>query len=283
MDLQKITAIVMLVSLMLGAGLEINREHLMAALRDFGLLARAFLASFIIVPILGVILVRLFHLEGDIAVGFLLMAIAAGVPFLVRAAGRESGGSLGFAAALAFILPAVSIITIPVTARLVLPPDAQAHVPAVQLVITLVIFQLVPLLIGMLLADRAPALAGKLQRPMMLVFLISLVGLLVILGPALIKAITSVYGSRGMLAMLVIVALSAAAGWLLGGPAPQNRRTLAIATALRNIGTCSVIATASFRDTLVGPTVLVYLLVQIVVTVIIRVVSGRRAAPAASA
>ncbi|HEY6359378.1 MAG TPA: bile acid:sodium symporter [Vicinamibacterales bacterium] len=283
MSPQKIVAIVMLVSLMLSSGMEINRERLMAALKDFGLTARALLANFIIVPILGVVLVRLFHLDGYVAVGFLLMAIAPGVPFLVRAAGRKPGGSLGFAAELAFIMPALSIVTIPLTVKFVLPPDAQAHVPAVQLGVTLLLFQLVPLLIGLLVADRAPALAGKLQRPLVLVFFVALLALLAILGPQLVKAVVAVYGSHGMLAMLVIVLLSVAAGWLLGGPNDQYRRTLSIATALRNIGTCAVIATASFPDTLVGPTVLTYLLVQVLVTFLVRIYFGRTAAPAASA
>jgi BASS family bile acid:Na+ symporter len=283
MDLQKIAAIVMLVSLMLSAGLEINREHLVAALRDFGLLVGALIANFIIVPILGVVLVRLFHLEGDVAVGFLLMAIAAGVPFLVRAAGRQPGGSLGFAAALAFILPALSIVTIPLTAHFVLPPDAVAHVPVVKLAVTLVIFQLVPLLIGLLIADRAPAFAAKAQRPLLLLFFVAVLTLLVILGPELVKAVASVYGSNGMLAMLVIVVLSVAAGWLLGGPAAENRRTLSIATALRNIGTCAVIATASFPNSLVGATVLTYFLIQFIVTVLFRIYFHRSAATAASA
>jgi BASS family bile acid:Na+ symporter len=283
MSPQKIAAIVMLVSLMLSAGMEINREHLMAALKNVGLIARALLANFIIVPILGVVLVRLFHLDEYIAIGFLLMAIAPGVPFLVRAAGRKPGGSLGFAAALAFIMPALSIVTIPLTARLVLPPDAQAHVPAVQLAVTLVAVQLVPLLIGLLVADRAPALAEKLQRPLMLVFVVAVLALLVLLGPALLKAVASVYGSHGMLAMLVIVLLSVAAGWVFGGPEVEYRRTLSIATALRNIGTCAVIATASFPDTLVGPTVLTYLLVQFVVTFVFRIYFSRTTASAASA
>ena len=43
----------MLVSLMLGAGMEINREHLMAALRDVGLMSRALLANFVLVPLFG--------------------------------------------------------------------------------------------------------------------------------------------------------------------------------------------------------------------------------------
>lgn len=283
MSPQKIVSVVMLVSLMLGAGMEINREHLMAALRDVGLMSRALLANFILVPLFGYVLVRLFHLDGPIAVGFLLMAIAPGVPFLVRAAGRKPGGSLGFAAALAFIMPALSIVTIPLTAALVLPADEDAHVPGLKLALTLVLFQLVPLLIGLLIADRAPALAQKLTRPLTLVFFVAVLALLVILGPALIKAITSVYGSHAMLAALVIVLLSMATGWILGGPQDANRRTLSIATALRNIGTCAVIATASFPDTLVGPTVLTYFLVQFIVTVIFRIYFGRTAPAAAPA
>jgi BASS family bile acid:Na+ symporter len=282
MSPEKIVAIVTLVSLMLSAGLEINREHLMAALKDYGLLARALLANFVLVPLFGVILARLFQLDTYVAVGFLLMAIAPGVPFLVRAAARKPGGSLGFATELAFILPALSIVTIPLTARFVFPPDVQAHVPFVQLMVTLVGFQLVPLLLGLLIADRAPTIAAKLQRPLLLLFAVAVVVLLVALGPALLKAVAAVYGSRGILAMLVIVLLSVVTGWILGGPKDEYRRTLSIATALRNIGTCAVIATASFPDTLVAPTVLTYFLVQFVVSVIFRAYFQRTAAPAAA-
>jgi BASS family bile acid:Na+ symporter len=283
MSPQKIVAIVMLVSLMLGAGMEINRAHLMAALKDFGLIARAVLANFILVPIFGIIIVRLFHVEGYVAIGILLMAIAPGVPFLVKAAAQKSGGSLGFAAALAFIMPALSIITIPLTVRFVLPPDAQAHLPAAQVALTLVIFQLVPLLIGMLVADRAPALAAKLGRPLTLLFILAVLVLLVLLGRTLVEAVASVYGSHGMLAILGISILAIITGWLLGGPVSEYRHTLAIATALRNIGTCAVIATANFPDTLVSGTVLTYLLIQVVVTVIFRILIHRSAAPAAEA
>jgi BASS family bile acid:Na+ symporter len=280
---QKIVSIVMLVSLMLSAGMEINREHLMAALKDFGLLARAVLANFILVPLFGIVIVRLFRVEGDIAIGILLMAIAPGVPFLVRAAARKSGGSLGFASALAFIMPALSIITIPLTARFVFPPDVQAHVPAVQLAVTLIVLQLVPLLIGMFVADRAPALAEKLQRPLVLLFALAVLALLALLGRTIVEGIVSVYGSHGMLAMLAISVLAIATGWLLGGPEIEYRRTLSIATALRNPGTCAVIATASFPGTLVGAAVLTYLIIQFAVTIIFRIYFHRSAASAAEA
>ena len=279
MSPEKITAVIMLVSMMLSAGLEIDREHLMAALRNSGLLGRALFANFVVVPFFGIALVRVFKLDEYVALGFLLMAvIAPGVPFLVRAAGRKPGGSLGFAAALAFILPALSIITIPLMAAFRPRLNSAIGVPYLQLITTLVVFQLVPLLIGYLIADRAPALAANLKRPFTLIFVIAVIALLVLVGPALVKAVASVYGSRGMWASLVLVLLSIGTGWLLGGPEGEYRRTLSIATGLRNIGTCSVIATANFPETLVGPTVLTYFLIQFVVSLILRAYFRRTAA-----
>ncbi len=277
MSPEKIIAVVILISVMLTAGFEIDRESLMAALRSHGLLARALLANFVIVPIFGILLARVFNLDEYVALGFLLMAIAPGVPFLVRAAGRKPGGSLGFAAALAFIMPALSIVTIPLMATFSARLNSAIEVPYGNLILTLVGFQLVPLLVGFLIADRAPALATKLKRPFTLIFFLAVVALFVIIGPTLIKAVASVYGSRGMLASLVLVLLSIGTGWILGGPKAEYRRTLSIATALRNIGTCAVIATGNFPHTLVGPTVLTYFLVQFIVSLILRVYFRRTA------
>jgi BASS family bile acid:Na+ symporter len=289
MNPEKIAAIVMLVSVMLSAGLEINVEHLLAALKNYSLFARALLANFVVIPIFGVLLARAFHLDQYIAIGFVLMALAPGVPFLVRAAGRTPGGSLGFAAALAFIMPALSIVTIPLSARfifaagLIAPADVAGHIPFGRIAVTLVAFQLVPLLVGLLIANRVPKLAMKLRRLLLLLFAVAVVALLVILGPILIKAVASIYGSRGMLAMLVLVLLSVGTGWILGGPSIQYRRTLSIATMLRNIGTCAVVATATFPKTLVAPTVLTYFIIQFLVSIVFRVYFHRGAARATAA
>jgi bile acid:Na+ symporter, BASS family len=289
MNPEKVAAIVMLVSLMLSAGLEINVEHLLAALKNYGLIARALLANFIVIPIFGVLLARAFHLDQYVAIGFVLMALAPGVPFLVRAAGRTPGGSLGFAAALAFILPALSIVTIPLTARfifaagLIAPAAVAGSVPFGRIAVTLFGFQLIPLLVGLLIANRAPKLAIKLRRPLLLLFVIAVVALLVILGPILVKAVAAVYGSHGMWAILVLVLLSVGTGWILGGPSIQYRRTLSIATMLRNIGTCAVVATATFPKTLVAPTVLTYFIFQFLISIIFRVYFHRGAARATAA
>jgi BASS family bile acid:Na+ symporter len=193
------------------------------------------------------------------------MAIAPGVPFVLLGV-RKKGGSMGLAVALALFLPLLSIVTVPITAALVLPAQAEAQLPLAKFAITLLLFQALPLLLGIAVAGRFPALAPRLQRISTIIFLVALVVLLIVLARRLVSDIATVYGSRGMLAMLCLIILSVVTGWLLGGPAEENRHTLSIGTALRNIGFCATIATASFPGTPVASAVLAYLLVQILVT-----------------
>ena len=281
MNWERLIAAIMLVSLTFGAGLQVNREHLRAVFHNLGLLGRALLANFIIVPLLGVLLANLFRLPPQVATGFLLMAIAPGVPF-VLASVRKRGGSLGLAVALAFILPLLSIVTVPITAGLVLPTAAKADLPMSRFVLTLVLFQLLPLLAGIAFGALAPGSAARLGRPLQILFLASALALIVMLGPELVHGIASVYGSNGMLAMLCLVLLSMATGWLFGSPAREDRRVLAIGTTLRNIGLCAVAATSSFSDPLVAATVLTYFVIQFVIVTLFGVYFARTARTAAA-
>lgn len=265
MNPAKLVSIALLVSLTLGAGLEINRAHLVAAFKDAGLLVRALAANFVVVPLLGFLLVQAFALDAQIATGVLLMAIAPGVPFILLGI-RKKGGSLGLAAIIALLFPLLSVFTVPITAALVLPRGEMAELPAAQFVTTLVLFQLIPLLVGVLVAERWPVVAEKLGRPVRLVFLIALLALLVVLLPKIVHDVAVVFGSRGMITMLCIVLLSLATGWLFGAPSMSDRRTLSMGTALRNIGLCATVATGAFAgEPRVAAAVLVYLLVQMIV------------------
>jgi BASS family bile acid:Na+ symporter len=266
----------MLVSLTFGAGLQVDRDHLRAILRNVGLLGRALLANFIIVPLLGLLLVKLFRLPPQVATGFLLMAIAPGVPF-VLASVRKRGGSLGLAVALAFMLPLLSIVTVPATAALVLPTAAKADLPISRFVVTLLLFQLLPLLAGIAAGALAPGLPRRLGRPLQIAFFASALALIALLAPEIAHGVASVYGSNGMWAMLCLVLLSVATGWLLGSPAPENRRVLAIGTGLRNVGLCALAATSSFSDPLIAATVLTYFLFQFVITMLFGVYFARTA------
>jgi bile acid:Na+ symporter, BASS family len=273
---EQLLAALMLVALTFGAGLQVDWAHFTAILKRVGLLGRALLANFVIVPALGVAVVRLFHLPLPVATGVLLMAIAPGVPFVLVSV-RKRGGRLALAVELAIFLPLLSILTVPATAALVLPRVAETQLPLARFAMTLVLFQLVPLLLGIAVGGRFPDLATRLARPIQIIFFGSAIVLIGLLMPEIVHGVTSIYGSFGMIAMLVLVLLSLATGWLLGGPAPEDRRILGIGTALRNIGLCALVATSSLRNPEVAGVVLTYFVVQFIVTTFFGVIFARRA------
>ncbi|HEY5427028.1 MAG TPA: hypothetical protein VIJ77_10790 [Candidatus Tumulicola sp.] len=272
MPLPKILALIMIVSTMLGAGLQVDIQRLVATLRQYGLLARALLANFVLVPLVAVLLVRAFHVEAGVATGIVLMSIAPGVPFLANSAGRSGGGSLSFALTISFCFAALSVVTIPLTIGLVLPPSAWARIPIASFLTTLVGFQLIPLVAGAILGPYLGARAEKVARVLHVVFLVTALVLTILIFPRVVSSLSSVYGFGHLLIIAAVGAFSIIIGWLFGGRDRQYRRTLSIATLMRNIGLCALIGTGpAFLHTLVVPTIVAYFIITFVLSIPLRV------------
>jgi BASS family bile acid:Na+ symporter len=273
MALPKVLALIMIVTTMLGAGLQIDRERLVETLRQYALLGKALLANFVLVPLVAVLLVRYFHLAPDLSIGIVLMSMAPGVPFLANSAGRAGGGSLSFALTIAFFFAALSVITVPITISLVLPPAAAASIPVAKFLTTLVLFQLVPLVAGALIAPRLSSpLDEKVVKVLHLIFIAAALVFIVLIFPLLVDSVSKVYGYGHLLVILAVCLFSVGIGWLFGGPRREYRRTLSIATLMRNIGLCTLIGTDPvFAHTLVLPTIFTYLVVAFVISLPVRV------------
>jgi predicted Na+-dependent transporter len=91
-----------------------------------------------------------------------------------------------------------------------------------------------------------------------------LIALFAFMMPQIVRSIVVIFGTFGMIAMLTLVLLSLATGWLAGGRRAEYRHTLAIGTALRNPGAAAVIA-ATFKTPAVEAGVAVYIIIQFVV------------------
>ena len=97
---ERILAAIMLASLTFGAGLQVNRTHLVEIFKNAGLLVRVLIANFLIVPAVGYGLAQLFRLPVEVETGFLLMVIAPGVPFVLASGAKtrrpaRAGGGTG--------------------------------------------------------------------------------------------------------------------------------------------------------------------------------------------
>lgn len=265
----KIFVTVLLVSMMLQTGMQLDLARVKAVFADRALLAKALFANVVIVPLFGVLAVRAFNLTDEVAAGVLLMAIAPGLPLLPRKGGSKVSGSLDFAVVLAFLLPLVSTVTVPFTANLLLPTGYAARVPLAQFLTTLALFEFLPLVAGVAIARAAPSASRTLSMPLTALVLICAAVFVAGAAPTLYKTVASTYGSLGILASLAVVLLAFAAGYALGGPDPAYRNTLAIGTSLRNVGLAALIATANFAGTLVPALVICFLIVQIAVSAVL--------------
>ena len=283
MTTAKILALIMIVGTMFSSGLQLDRQQLVKTLRQYGLLGRALLANFVLLPAFAYLVVRAFHVNEDVATGILLMSMAPGVPFLVNAGGRKQGGSLAFALTITFFFAALSVVTIPITVGLLLPADELSHSPGDHFLMTLVVFQLLPLIAGALVAPRLSGTAvEKFVKALNLIFIAAAVVLVVLLFAKVVASVTAVFGF-GQIAIIALVGLfAAAAGWLLGGPDRAYRRTLSIATLLRNIGLCVLIGTSQYPNSLVVPTVIAYFVITFCLSIPIRIYLQRTSALAAS-
>jgi BASS family bile acid:Na+ symporter len=127
---------------------------------------------------------------------------------------------------------------------------------------------LAPLAIGIAVRHFVPRAADRSAKLMLMVAVVLLVAVLL---PVLItawSAIVSLVGNGTVLAFAALVAAGLAAGHLLGGPQPEERTMLALASGSRHPAVAVALAHANFPDDqLVMPAVLLYLIVCAVVTI----------------
>jgi BASS family bile acid:Na+ symporter len=263
--MMQIVVAVLLVSLMLWAGLQSPPGAIRAVLRDYGLLSRAILLSVIVVPALAVIFSRLLHVDPMIETGIIIMAASGGVPFLPLTT-KSAGGDMPVALSLVFVLALISVVTAPLTANLVSPEAVS--LPIGKFALTLVLFQLVPLLVGLLINATNPAFASVLRRVAAVIGIIALVTVLVLLAGPIAHDFGRVWGTGGILAMVGTTIFALIFGWLFGGKDRPRRVDVALATELRNPGLALLIANTSFPKSIVVSACIVYFVVQALVAAI---------------
>jgi bile acid:Na+ symporter, BASS family len=263
-----------LTTLMFLVGLQVTLPDLMAMTRNYGLVARSLLANIVLFPILAVLLTAPAHLPREVLIGVLLMAAAPGVPFLPRIASAAKG-NLVFAIDLTILLQVASVVTTPVTLRWILPVEDAVKVPVLRIIATLVVFQLLPLALGMLVRRQAPQHAAAVAKPVRALSTVGLVGTLVFFIVPHLDVLAKVAGGGALMSMLLLVVLAWPIGWVLGGADASIRKTLAIGTSLRNVGLCLLIATREFSDSGVGAVVFAYFLIQAIVNFVYAMYLGR--------
>ena len=126
---------------------------------------------------------------------------------------------------------------------------------------------LLPLATGLALKARYEELAGRVKPMFDWISNISLILLVLLITVANIDKVLQVFGTRGILAGLLYIALGFGFGWLLGGPDSDTRRVMALGTGQRNIAAALVVASQTFSDPQVITMVIVFTTVSLLTLV----------------
>jgi BASS family bile acid:Na+ symporter len=249
------------VSSMLAMGAGLTVAKIIEPLRDVRLVVLALLANFALMPLGAFALAKALWLDEQLGVGLLLLGCAAGAPFLPKLA-ELAKGNLPFAVGAMVLLMVVTVGYLPLVLPLLLPGIT---VDPGKIARSLVLLMLLPLAVGLALKARFDEVAARVKPWLDWLSNISLILLIMLISAANIDKVLQIFGTRGILAGLLFIAMGFGIGWLFGGTSSETKRVLALGTAQRNIAAALVVGSQSFSD----PKVVVMVIVVAIVGLII--------------
>ena len=187
---------------------------------------------------------KMLQLDEPLGVGLLLLGAAAGAPFLPKLT-ELAKGNLPFAVGIMVLLAVGTVGYLPLVLPLLLPG---VTVNSEKIAGWLFLLTLLPLATGFALRAWYRKVAARVKSVLDWVSNIILVPTVFLLAAANIDKILHLFGTRGVLAGSLLIALGFGVGWMLGGPGIDTRRALALGTGQRNIAAALVVASESFDD-----------------------------------
>ncbi len=251
------------VSSMLAMGSGLTVRQILEPLRNPRLVLLALLGNFVLMPLGALALAKVLRLDDPFAVGLLVLGCAAGAPFLPKLA-ELAKGNLAFSVGAMVLLMVVTVGYLPLVMPLLLPG---VTVDPWNIARSLVLLMLLPLAAGLVLKALYEEMASRVKPMLDWISNISLILLVLLITVANIDKVLQVFGTRGIFAGLLYIALGFGVGWLLGGSDSDTRRVMALGTSQRNIAAAIVVASQSFSDPKVVVMVIVVAIVGLIVLI----------------
>jgi BASS family bile acid:Na+ symporter len=160
------------------------------------------------------------------------------------------------------LLMVVTVGYLPLVLPLLLPG---ASVNPAKIARSLFLLMLLPLAGALAVKARFADVAARTKPLLDRLSNLSLILLVLLITVGNVNNVLAVFGTRGILAGLLFIAIGFVTGWLLGGPDLSTRPVLALGTAQRNIAAALVVGSQSFSD----PKVVVMVVVVAIVSLLI--------------
>jgi Predicted Na+-dependent transporter len=253
----------------LSFGLHIRMEDILYLFRRPWQLAKSLISIFVVMLIFAIVVDRIFNLHGVVEIALIALALSP-VPPLIPNRLLKAGGGVSFTFGLLAAVSLLSIIIVPGIIRIMVAVfGLQVNFSESAVLKTIATGIVIPIVIGMIIRYFIPAserFAGKLGKIGMIVAVLGLLPILL----ALLPFMWTVIGNGTILAIIGFAVVGMIAGHLLGGPEPQDRTVLAIATSARHPAIAIALAGANAGDAdikLVAAVVVLYALISVLVSI----------------
>ncbi len=231
------------------------------------LLWKSILARNVAMPIIAILLIKVFSFHFAIAITLGVLAVTPVPPLLPRSQikmGAHSEYVLGLLVSQAVL----AVVCVPITIQIMNQVlGSEAHFSAREVAVVIVETILAPLAAGMFMARIMPAFQHIAQLLLTVGTVLLIAGAIPLLVLAW-KTFGALSGNGAMLALAIFVIAGTLVGHLLGGPSEQDRTTLAEATSSAHPGVAMAIAVANFPDQklLVAGALVIYLIIRAIVS-----------------
>ena len=279
----KLVLLVFLASFMLQSGLAAPVGSLSKAVRRVRELVGALLLMLVFGPLVAVLVGRSFGLQGPAAASLLVLSLVGVVPLAPKAA-KKARGDVPLAIVAMLALSLVTAFTATPAARAVLSYwgfRALVGIAPGSFLLTLLLLQVLPLAVGLALRASA-ARASWLEKVVGAVNAAAfLVIALLVVAPRL--GDIGALGLRGAAAGLVFAIVLAGLGWILGGPTPAGRRTLAAMANMPNVALALALAASAYAPPVYTVALVAMFLLRVMAGLAIQAALARSARFASSA
>jgi len=265
-------------------GLDATLDDVLYVVRRPRCFLRSFVAMFLVMPLLAVGLDMAFDLHHEIEVALVALSLSPVPPLLMKKQGK-AGGRESYGLGLLVTMGVLSVVITPIGMMLMTQAfGRQFQLPLGAIALVILKAVLLPLAAGMVVRALLPRVAARIARPAAVIGTVLLVVVALLIVFASRRGILQLIGNGTLLALVGFIVVGLAVGHWLGGPDARDRVVLALSTASRHPGIALALATFNFpHEPGVTAAILLYLLVNLLVSMVYVIWQRRRLGPAAAA
>lgn len=254
--------LIFLVSTMLASGLSLTVGQIFGPFRNVRIAISVVVASYIIIPLLAVVISRIIGIEQPLRYGLVLLAMAAGAeagPKLTANANANVGLSVG----ILIVSIGITIFYVPLMLGVLLP---DVHIEKGHLLMKLLLTVALPIILGLFLKSRFEKFADSISKYMhkiSSVFMLLMAAIIILLN---YKQILELFGTGAILAAIIFIVAGFGTGFLLGLPERATSLAMGYMHGARNASIALMIASQAFSD---QPKVLLMITLVVIIMLLV--------------